>query len=271
LHSVRTGIDFVIWNDMFSMAEINPAQPGSLLKGSGDHMSEATPRNTGCVGAIVDSAVRDVAKMRAMGFAVWARGTCAYDSLNRQRIVDVDVPVEIDGVRFSAGDLVIADIDGVVVVPQQVEAEAIRRAWEKVHAENVTRDAIKAGDTLPAIDELVLFPGVCHGNLVDLRSRRCKPRSPGRQLPLAHEEVAEKLDRYRGWRFPHHLGHGIGLAAHEAPRLNPEWDDTLAEGDVVTVEPTLYSDELRGGVRIEQDNRVTADGIERLSSFPTDL
>ena len=46
---------------------------------------------------------------------------------------------------FSPGDLVIADGDGVVVVPQRVEAEVVRRAWEKVHAENITRDAIRAG------------------------------------------------------------------------------------------------------------------------------
>jgi regulator of RNase E activity RraA len=89
--------------------------------------------------------VRDVAKMRAMQFPVFARGTCVYDSLHRQRVVDVDVPVELDGVRFSPGDLVIADVDGVVVVPREIEAEAVRRAWEKVHAENVTRDAIRGG------------------------------------------------------------------------------------------------------------------------------
>jgi regulator of RNase E activity RraA len=60
-------------------------------------------------------------------------------------VIDIDLPVEIDGVRFSTGDLVIADVDGVVVVPAAVEQEAISRAWQKVHAENVTRDAIKAG------------------------------------------------------------------------------------------------------------------------------
>ena len=65
--------------------------------------------------------------------------------MNRQRVIDIDVPVEIDGVRFSPGDFVVADVDGVVVVPQDVEAEAISRAWNKVHAENVTRDAIKGG------------------------------------------------------------------------------------------------------------------------------
>ena len=44
-----------------------------------------------------------------------------------------------------AGALVFADDDGVVVVPRKAEAEAVQRAWEKVHAENVTRDAIKNG------------------------------------------------------------------------------------------------------------------------------
>ena len=58
--------------------------------------------------------------------------------VHRRVIAEVDV-------RFAPGDLVIADEDGVVVIPQAVEAEAIGRAWEKVHAENVTRDAIKSG------------------------------------------------------------------------------------------------------------------------------
>jgi 4-hydroxy-4-methyl-2-oxoglutarate aldolase len=99
------------------------------------------------VGAIVDGAVRDVAKMTQMGFPVFARGTCLYDSKNRNRVIDIDVPVEIDGVRFAPGDLVIADADGIVVVPQMAEAEAIAAAWQKVHAENTVRDAIAGGMT----------------------------------------------------------------------------------------------------------------------------
>ena len=55
------------------------------------------------------------------------------------------MPVEIEGVIFRGGDLVIADIDGIVVVPQEAEEEAIHRAWEKVHAENVVRDSIRKG------------------------------------------------------------------------------------------------------------------------------
>lgn len=121
------------------------AAGGSMRSGIWGELLSTAARNSGCVGAIVDGAVRDVAKMRAMKFPVFARGTCVYDSLHRQRVVDVDVPVELDGVRFAPGDLVIADIDGVVVVPREIEDEAVRRAWDKLHAENVTRDAIKGG------------------------------------------------------------------------------------------------------------------------------
>ena len=89
--------------------------------------------------------VRDVRQMSKMDFAVWALGTNLLDSLHRQRVIDVDVPVELGGIEFRSGDLVIADVDGVVVVPRELETEAIRRAWEKVHAENITRDAIRRG------------------------------------------------------------------------------------------------------------------------------
>lgn len=128
------------------------AEPGDVLVIQGvanissmGGVSASVGKRQGEAGAIVDGAVRDTEKMSAMGFTVFARGRCIYDSQNRQRVIDIDVPIEIDGVRFSPGDLVIADVDGVVVVPAAVEQEAISRAWQKVHAENVTRDAIKAG------------------------------------------------------------------------------------------------------------------------------
>jgi regulator of RNase E activity RraA len=121
------------------------AANGSLRSGIWGELLSTAAKNTGCVGVIADGAVRDVRQMRAMGFPCFALGTIIYDSKDRQRVIDLDVPVEIDGVRFSPGDLVVADEDGVVVVPQSVEAAVVRRAWEKVHAENQVRDAIKTG------------------------------------------------------------------------------------------------------------------------------
>jgi len=76
-----------------------------------------------------------------------------------------------------------------------------------------------------------------------------------------YEDVFQQLDGYRGWSFPHHLGHGTGLSAHEAPRLNPHWNDVLEVGDLFTVEPGLYHKQLCAGVRIEQNYWLTAKGI----------
>ena len=121
------------------------AANGSTRSGVWGELLSTAALNRGCVGAVVDGMVRDVSQMSKMDFAVWARGTNVLDSLHRQRVIDVDVPVEIDGIEFRPGDLVVADVDGVVVVPQALEVETIRRAWDKVHAENVTRDAIRGG------------------------------------------------------------------------------------------------------------------------------
>ena len=123
------------------------AAGGSARSGIWGELLSTAARNAGCVGVVVDGMVRDVARMREMGFACFARGTCVYDSKDRQRVIDLDVPVEIDGLTFEPGALVVADADGVTVVPRRVEEAVVRRAWDKVHAENRVRDAIRAGMT----------------------------------------------------------------------------------------------------------------------------
>jgi 4-hydroxy-4-methyl-2-oxoglutarate aldolase len=126
------------------------AASGSTRSGIWGELLSTAAGNSGCVGAIVDGAVRDVRQMTQMQFPVFSKSRCIYDSLNRQRVIDIDVPVVIDSVVFEPGALVFADADGVVVVPHEIEAKAITDAWNKVHAESVTRDAIKAG--MKAVD-----------------------------------------------------------------------------------------------------------------------
>ena len=73
-----------------------------------------------------------------------------------------------------------------------------------------------------------------------------------------------------GEKFGHGLGHGVGLEVHEAPRLSRESTDTLATGNVVTVEPGVYLEGL-GGIRIEDLVVVTDGEPEVLTSFGKDL
>jgi len=105
-------------------------------------------------------------------------------------------------------------------------------------------------------------------------------RTPGTSLETDRPFVENGLllDEVFAWladspvgSWTSHLGHGIGLFPHEAPHLNPAWDDVLQEGEVIAVEPALYDPVLRTGLRLENDYLVTADGLELLSPFPLDL
>jgi Xaa-Pro aminopeptidase len=90
----------------------------------------------------------------------------------------------------------------------------------------------------------------------------------GVEADAAARDVIEASD-FAG-AFGHGLGHGLGLDVHESPRLSTESSDTLAAGNVVTVEPGVY---LAGrfGIRIEDDVIVTDDGLENPVRFTKEL
>jgi Xaa-Pro aminopeptidase len=94
---------------------------------------------------------------------------------------------------------------------------------------------------------------------------------PGVSCRETYEYAKAMLDEFESASFPHHLGHGFGLFPHEAPHLNPHWNDCFEEGDVFTAEPGLYAPALRGGIRLEQNYRVTSIGVERLTDSPLEL
>jgi regulator of RNase E activity RraA len=131
------------------------AAGGSFRSGIWGELLSTAAKNSGCVGVIADGAVRDLVQMRQMKFPVFARGSSPFDSKDRQRVINLDVPVIIDGVTFSPGDLVVADEDGIVVVPRSVEAAVVKRAWQKVHAETEVRQAIAAG--MKAVDAFARY------------------------------------------------------------------------------------------------------------------
>ena len=102
----------------------------------------------GANGCVTDGLVRDVKQIRAMRFAVFCGGIGPLDTKGRARMVDRDVPVMCAGVSVRRGDLIFGDVDGVVVIPHDVEQEVLRRALEKVSGENQSREALQQGEKL---------------------------------------------------------------------------------------------------------------------------
>jgi 4-hydroxy-4-methyl-2-oxoglutarate aldolase len=96
-------------------------------------------------GAVVDGLVRDVRKIEALGFPVYAAGVKPLDSKGRGIVTDYNIPVECGEVLVNPGDLMIADEDGVVAVPRQVIDEVIRLAVEKVAREDDSRAELMRG------------------------------------------------------------------------------------------------------------------------------
>ena len=102
----------------------------------------------GAAGLVTDGLCRDVDQVRALGFPVAARGTSPRDVDGRGEFGPHGVPVEIDGVGIAPGDLVVADVDGVVVVPAAAAPDVLRRAAEKAGREEELRLAVLGGEPI---------------------------------------------------------------------------------------------------------------------------
>ena len=98
-------------------------------------------------GAVIDGATRDAAAIMRMGFPTFVRYRTPQDSVPRWRVADWGQPVTIGSVRVSLGDVVVADLDGVVIVPRRAAQEVLRRCEKLVGTENRVRSAVARGMT----------------------------------------------------------------------------------------------------------------------------
>ena len=106
---------------------LDQAEPGSVLVyvmqdgldiAAMGNLMATTARVRGLAGAVIDGAVRDVTEIREIGFPVWSRRVSPATSVGRMISVDKQIPVQCGGITVNPGDYLVADADGVVVVPQ---------------------------------------------------------------------------------------------------------------------------------------------------------
>lgn len=113
------------------------------------------------------------------------------------------------------------------------------------------KEAWEIIDSLFPIIEAAVKPGVAAGDVFEIANRHLNTNG------------------FEG--LVHHLGHGIGLAPHEAPELNPNYDAVFEVGNVFTMEPGLYGPALKAGIRLEENYLVEENGVRKLTSFPRNL
>ncbi|APY11618.1 dimethylmenaquinone methyltransferase [Seonamhaeicola sp. S2-3] len=96
-------------------------------------------------GAILHGYSRDTNEVLRLGFPVFSMGTYAQDQGPRGKVVDYRVPIEIGKVRINPGDILYGDLDGVVVVPKEIQDEVFIKALEKARGEKTVLKALQNG------------------------------------------------------------------------------------------------------------------------------
>ena len=158
--------DYVVEEDPYGLEieVIDSIRPGGVLVHSTDHAGTNAPwgelmttvaMRNGAVGCVCDSQIRDCVRIIEMGFPVYCAGIRPLDSKGRAMVMARDVPVQCGEVLVRPGELVFADYDGIVVVPEAVEGKVLEEALDKAGKESETRKLLQAGKSLREVYDTI--------------------------------------------------------------------------------------------------------------------
>jgi 4-hydroxy-4-methyl-2-oxoglutarate aldolase len=126
--------------DVMVVAPTAPSDGGYL----GELLATALQAR-GVRGFVIDAGVRDAAELRRLEFPVWSRCVSALGTV-KEELGDVNVPIVCAGQRVEPGDVVVADDDGVVIVPRSSAGDVLEAASAREEKELVSRERYRRGE-----------------------------------------------------------------------------------------------------------------------------